>query len=627
MKTNFVMSALFALLVGCNSFDSENASLDTAVKGKVFTNKEGQLCYNVTRNGATIIETSVLGLDVDGEKLGENVTITSSKPVVKESVFEWNGVKNEVNLKYSAQSFLVTQNESGKTWTLESRTFNDGFAFRYVVESPKSQVIKKELTTWTIPVETNIWHHINQPQYEKYWGKNKLPEIEKGYNSQLPITLELPDNSYAAITEAGGFTHSGLSLTYDGTQEIGSFYAGNKNGWTVKGAIKTPWRIIMTGPSLNDLVNCDIVPAVSPAPDKTLFPEGSKTDWIKPGRSLWQWWGYWNAGTEWKKQQWFVDQAAELGCQYYMVDEGWEQKKQGWITETRTSWEALKELSDYAKTKDVKLLVWRSWYANTKKEWPGLETFEQRKDFFENCVKAGVYGAKIDFLGSESVARRTYVRDVLKEAAGYKLLINFHGSPKPTGENRTYPNEVTREGIKGLEHNKWSEVPPTHYATTQFTRLLAGHGDFTPTTFQPEFLKGTTCTLQLASAITYTSSVLHWADKPDVYLASSAVDLIRTMPTTWDETKVLPGSKIGDLSVFARRKGKDWYVAVINGAAKRSYTLDLSFLGEGNYSTTIFKDVATDNTKMASEETTVTSSTKIKVELNAGGGFVAVIKQ
>jgi alpha-glucosidase len=129
------------------------------------------------------------------------------------------------------------------------------------------------------------------------------------------------------------------------------------------------------------------------------------------------------------------------------------------------------------------------------------------------------------------------------DAAEYKLMVNFHGANKPTGEPRTYPNEMTREGILGLEYNKWSDIPPSHYATLPFTRYLAGHGDFTPCTFNPEKLKGTTVSLQLASTVVFTSPLMHWADQWKFYLASPAVDVIKQIPSVWEETWSCPAAR------------------------------------------------------------------------------------
>jgi alpha-glucosidase len=254
----------------------------------------------------------------------------------------------------------------------------------------------------------------------------------------------------------------------------------------------------------------------------------------------------------------------------------------------------------------------------------GLDDPESRRDFFRRCKAAGAVGIKIDHMDSESKQMIDFYPDVLKDTADAQLMVDFHGANKPTGESRTYPHEVTREGVRGLEYNKWSALPPAHYASLPFTRFLAGHGDFTPCTFNVEMLKGTTFALQLASAICYTSPVMFYADKPELYLASPAVDVFQAIPSVWDETRVLLGSAIGELAVMARRRGDTWFVGIINGGAGRTYDLNLSFLGDGSYAAVQLADDANRPDALVRTEATVQASSSLGVRLNAGGGFVGM---
>jgi alpha-glucosidase len=253
----------------------------------------------------------------------------------------------------------------------------------------------------------------------------------------------------------------------------------------------------------------------------------------------------------------------------------------------------------------------------------GIDTAEERLAFFKRCREVGVAGVKIDFMDAESKDVIDFYTAALKDAAEYKLMINFHGANKPTGEARTWPNEITREGVRGLEYNKWSALPPQHYAALPFTRYLAGHGDFTPCTFNPDMLKATTVTMQLATAIVYTSPLLHWADKPHFYLNSPAVDLIKQIPSTWDQTIVLADSKIGELAAFARRKDDVWFVGIINAGPERQYDLNLSFLDEGEYNAVLVRDRTDNPADITVENNTVNCEQKLTVEMCLGGGFVA----
>jgi alpha-glucosidase len=232
----------------------------------------------------------------------------------------------------------------------------------------------------------------------------------------------------------------------------------------------------------------------------------------------------------------------------------------------------------------------------------------------------------LDFMDSESKAVIDFYTAVLEEAAEYELMVDFHGANKPTGESRPYPNEMTREGIRGLEYNKWSALPAAHYATLPFTRLLAGHGDFTPCTFNPEMLKGTTFALQLATAICYTSPLMFYADEPERYLRTPAVDVIKAIPSVWDETIVLPGSELGRLAAIARRRGPVWFVGLINGGAARRYELDLDFLGEGRFQSVQLGDNPTRADDLIRSTSVVSASTSLAVAMNAGGGSVVMLR-
>ncbi len=630
MKTTLLFITTLSASIGTIAIAQahEITSPSGKVKADISVNQQGNLVYHLNRGETPIILESAMGMEINGTKLGQGVTMVPLKAQTHTGNFPWLGTSSQVENNYVSRSFNVTHTKSSKTWKLETRCYDTGFAFRYVIDGKGTQKVERESTTWQLPKDAELWHRINAASFQTHWKKLKAAEIKKDFNAQLNVTIHFADGTYGSLNEAGSFDFSGASLKCHGTNELTTVFNDDKEGWEIKGNVVTPWRIIMTGPDLNTLVNCNLPAAVCDAPDEKLFPKGCHTDWIQPGRSLWQWWGYWNPGTLWEKQRWFVDNAAALGCEYYLVDEGWEHPAQGWITENRTAWQALKELADYAKTRGVKLLVWRSYPSSKTAYFVGMETPEKRTHFFKNCQKAGVYGCKLDFLNHEGVELRTFMHDALKEAAKYHQTVNFHGAPKPMGEARTYPNEVSREGVIGLEHNKWETIPRKHYATTPFTRFLAGYADFTVTTFQPDFIKGTTSTLQLATAVVYTSPALHWADKPQYFLRSPAVDLIRSMPTTWDETIVLPCSEIGKIAAYARRKGQDWYVAYINGSDDEvKQTLKLSFLGKGNFTTTLFQDVAGDPVALGKESQTSNQQEKINLKMSPGGGFVAVFRK
>jgi alpha-glucosidase len=274
----------------------------------------------------------------------------------------------------------------------------------------------------------------------------------------------------------------------------------------------------------------------------------------------------------------------------------------------------------YSAKQNVKIWLWKA-YPGRKVE-PGLEDRKARWDFFKKCSDAGVVGVKIDFFNSEAQQILAFYQGALKDAAKLHLMLDFHGADKPTGQSRTWPNEVSREGIRGLENQTdW----PAHNTTLPFTRYLAGHGDYTPLSFRQDLIKGTTLTHQVASVITFTSPFMCLGVDPEKLLTSPVKDVIVHMPTTWDETIVLPQSVVGKLTVYARRKGQKWYLAVMNGDDAKEVNIRLSFLAGGSYNATVMHDDDDSPEKCKIEKKTVTKNEVVKLNFKSGGGEVMVL--
>jgi alpha-glucosidase len=603
-------------LSGCQS--AFEAPSDT-VSAHVYTTTDGHLVYHIKRNGTTIVKESSLGITVDGVDLGNNVKLGPAVVTKVDETYQTRGVHSVAVNTYTSAVVPVTHLPSKTRYRVETRTFNDGFAYHIIVPGQGQHTVHHETIHWNLPEGSMIWYQPNTENYEDIYRKERLEEIQKDTNLALPVTIELVDGTYAAITEAAVFHYSGSSLRATGQNTLIGTFLDDAAGFQIKGTITTPWRVTMTGPTLNDLVNSDIVSNLCPAPDTQLFPNGMQTEWIQPGRSLWHWFSTENPSYEEHKQ--WVDAAAQMGFEYYLVDESWGH----WKNEDQDKWDLLEAFVDHADQRNVGIWVWKAY--PDRNQVPGIFEKQPRMEFFRRCGQIGVKGIKMDFMETESKALIDFYENALQETAELELMVNFHGANKPTGESRTYPNEMTREGVRGLEWNKWSDLPAHHYASLPFTRFLAGHGDFTPCTLDPALLKGTTVSLQLANAIVYTSPVLHWADRPELYLESPALDIIKRIPSTWDETLVLKNSQIGELAAFARRKGNDWFVGIINGGKQTEYSLDLAFLGEGPYQSVTVSDTIGTPAGMNVENRTFERTDTITVKMDAGGGFVATFHQ
>jgi alpha-glucosidase len=265
-----------------------------------------------------------------------------------------------------------------------------------------------------------------------------------------------------------------------------------------------------------------------------------------------------------------------MGFEYSTIDDGWK--------DWPDPWETVTSLCDHGKTKNVGVWVW----VHSKDIMDPANEYQQMRDYFDKVAATKCVGLKIDFMNGESKELVDFEIAVLRNSAAKKLMINFHGCHASTGEERTYPNEMTREGIRGIEVNKMKEgpLPASHNAALPFTRFVVGHADYTPVLFTNP--GPTTWAHQVATLITFTSALQTYAEHPNTMMNApilkEAFPMMRTIPPVWDETRVLQGSEIGKMSVMARRSGDVWFVGILNGESMaKEYVLDLSFLGEGDF--------------------------------------------
>jgi len=576
----------------------------------------GRLAYTVTLGTAPVIESSAAGIVVDGINLGDDVEAGKAEPYRVNESYPWNGPHAIAVDRCNGLRIALLHRRSHTAYTLEVRAYNDGVAFRYVVPGEGTRV-PDEATAFRPPEGSTLWYHGLEDHYEAQHARKSLRAVPPGGWLAPPVTFELPRGAgFASITEGGLRHYSGMVLQGDGAGTLlarlghavpasypfrlryGQDVKRMKESAVITGTIVTPWRIVMAGADLNALVNCDIVHNVSAAPDPKLFPEGMKTAWIRTGRSLWS---YLDGGANTPDgMKEFSRLAAELGFEYNLLEGFWSK----W-TEAE-----LRDVVDYSRQRGVGLILWK--HSNQ------LRTPQSQREFFEMCRRAGVAGAKIDFFDHEHKEVIELYEQLARMASEYRLVVDFHGANKPTGLERTYPNIIGYEGIRGMEMG-----PPyaMHEVTLPFTRMLAGLADYTPTHFGARKLADTTWAHQVANAILLTAPLLVYAAHPANLLANPAAGIIRSIPSTWDETVVLPASQIGEVAAFARRKGSTWFLAVNNGPIGRTVRVDLSFLGEGSYSSTLVRDQPEpDEVKI--EHSTLRAADSLYIRMHSGGGFV-----
>lgn len=576
-----------------------------------------QLMLQAMLGKQPVLLPSPIGITIGEHELGKKTKIVGMEEYAGDSSYPWIGNTRTLRDHFKGWKIRLQSEGIPGTWILDLRAYDDGIAWRYIVPGNGQRKVNGEATSFVLPERSTYWSHHNTGNYEanylRFTTENKAPTRQ----ITMPVTVELPGGGYACITEADMFGYSGMSLGPRG-RALSAIFEDDPKGWTMEGEITSPWRIVIAAKDLTDLVNQSIVYNLAPAPDPALFPQGAKTDWIKPGRAFWTWgFGQWDTA-QWDGIRGFVDDAAKLGCEYYTIDDPWREPKMGWHRNGKDEWAGLKEVCDYAATKKVKIMVWE--------HWERLRELTQREEFFRKVAEAGAVGVKIDFMDSESQERLAFFKSCLEIGARHKILINFHGANKPAGEERTYPHWLTREAIYGMEQG--GNIARSHLAALPFTRLVTGPADFTPMAFRRGPMGKTTAGSQMATAVAYNSPLNHWADSADSYLAQpeEVQAFIRTKPVLWDELRVLPGSKIGEIAALARRSGDRWWIAVINGSdSKKDYPLTLDFIESGDWKQTSYSDSPESKTKLVIGQGAVKSGGRVAVSMEPGGGFVMIL--
>jgi hypothetical protein len=367
-----------------------------------------------------------------------------------------------------------------------------------------------------------------------------------------------------------------------------------------RGALATPWRTMVVG-DLATVTGSDLVTDLAP-PSKV-----ADTSWIKPGVGAWSWWSEGGSPGDLGRQKAYVDFASAQGWEYSVVDSGW-----------NASW--MPELVQYAAARDVKIWIWVRW-----------QTLDQQSEIdrlFAQYKSWGVVGLKIDFPESDGQDRMRWYDLVLAGTAKYRLMLNFHGCTIPRGTERTWPQVLGFEAVRGGEGTRPNPTrvpyPTTHYTTMPFTRNLAGSMDWTPVTFSGVRLNSDAA--ELALGIVYENGIQHFADSPSSYEAHPlALRLLRSVPSAWDETKLVDGLP-ADRAVLARRSGADWFVGAITSGDARTLTVPLSFLDGGDWVADLYHDGA-DNRTMVLDTSTVTAGSTLSVPVVANGGFALHLRR
>ncbi|WP_207515631.1 glycoside hydrolase family 97 protein [Longitalea luteola] len=580
----------------------------------------GKLMYALKAGTKMLLSPAPLGIQLQTRTIGMNGKRLAlhRRYTVNETRSSRLNNSRAVN-HYNGYCITVQQNDI--TDTIEFRLFDQGCAFRYLPVIPASTKVQQELTSFTLPAHAGVWYFERNSDwklksYAGLWMRtdvSQLPAVSgQGPIQGKPLVITLPSDKYMVLTEAALHDYSGMRLKAVGNNTLQVNFTEAAAGFPVSPGSRTPWRVILYATGLNELVNNTVIENLNPLPDRALFADKA---YIKPGKAVWSWITRNEHYLDPAEEKQFIDAANALHFDYTLIDDGWE-------TIWKNKWQTLQQLCDYARKKQVGVWVWKH-----SKE---ILDPQQRDRFLDSIRLAGAVGLKTDFMNSEARSLIDFEIGLLKAAAQRKLMVVFHGCQAPTGESVTYPNEMSREGIRGMELNIMNEpIPAWHNAALPFTRFLCGHGDYTPGFFTKR--AQTTNTHQLALLYLFNSPFQCLAENPGTLLHdpiyAPILPLLRTLPVTWDETRVLPGSSIGALAAFARRKGKDWYVAVINGTDSAiTYTLQPSFLPKKKkWKARVVTDAAGD-TGFESVDMLLQATQQKQFPLQAAGGLVIHIK-
>jgi alpha-glucosidase len=593
-----------------------------------------------------------------GEVLGKNVKIISSKKTTIDRVID--------AIAYKKKTIVDQYNELTLNFTgdygIVFRAYNDGVAYRFFTNKKVSLVIQSEQAEFNFDKDYKVFiPHTSDLRggerytcsFEEFYTETSLSKINKDTLGYLPLLVELNNNKKAVLLEAdvqdypGMFvqvnqqTQYGIKGTfapYPLEEALGGFNRINymvtkRAGYMAKvnGTRKFPWRIIVVSEQDKDLLNNDMVQKLS-EPNKI-----ENTSWIKPGKVAWDWWNDWNitnvdfkAGVNTPTYKYYIDFASANHIEYIVLDEGW---SDDWDLNKLNTNIDLKDLLAYAKQKNVGLILWSTWYALSR-DIDGLCT---------KYAAMGVKGFKVDFLDRDDQKMIASCYEMAAIAATHQLLLDFHGMFKPQGLQRTWPNVINFEAVRGMEWMKWSadERVPRHEVSIPFIRMMAGPLDYTPGAMRNAtkgnaranhslpMSMGTRCH-QIAMYIVYEAPLQMLADNPTAYMKEQAcTDFIAKIPTTFNETVALDG-KLGEYVAIARRKENSWYVGMMSNWDARAMTIDLSFLGEGNYEAEIFEDginADRDATDYKREVIKVTAKDRLTVKMGSGGGWAAIIRK
>jgi len=620
--------------------------------------------WSVRHSGQAVLAPSMLALNLEGGDVldGRTGPVKATRETKDEWISALHYKKDSIRNRYNQLTLTFPKGGYGIIF----RVYDDGAAYRWVTSRKDSLTIRSEKAEFNFPADEKAWiPYVNDPSpdiyttsFENFYRPMRLSEFRKDTLAFLPVLVDLGNGQKAGILEAdleeypgmfvgagsggaadpggsfglvGRFAPYPLEERQGGHNQLQSLVTRRADYIAVTaGSRSYPWRIIVCTDHDRELADNDMVYRLA-SPSRV-----ADTSWIRPGKVAWDWWNDWNishvnfrAGINTDTYKYYIDFAADNHIGYILLDEGWSDPTDLMKIVPEID---LPAIIGYARERNVG--VWL---------WAGARPLGQKmEEVMSYYSQMGIRGFKVDFMNRDDQGMVRFYYRAAKEAAAHRLMMDFHGAYKPTGLQRTFPNVMNFEGVRGMENEKWSNDDfPGYDVSIPFIRMLAGPLDYTPgamknynkTNFRPIFSEpesqGTRCH-QLAMYVIYEAPFSMLSDNPTSYRREpESVRFITGVPTVFNETRALDGS-VGEYVAIARRKGDEWYVGAMTNWSPRDLTLDLSFLPAGSYQASVMRDginADRDGTDYVAETVPVTRDSKLAIHLAPGGGWVAKISR
>lgn len=639
------------LLLGSAGYAQKTISVkspDGQIRLTVRVDRQSLPTYNVFYRNTQLVDGGRMGFVFDSGEFGRG--LKTGRIEHRSGVERYDliaGKSSHVEEAYNEAVIPLLENAAPhRRIDLVVRAFDDGAAFRYVFpeqEGWNSYVMHDELTTFDLagnPKALTMYLGSYTTSHEGFYTQTDYEHLDEGKLMEMPTLFTYPDGTVMAVTEAAIRDYAGLYLS----KEQGSLRGKlsplpGQQREKVRASLphRSPWRVMMIGPEVGRLIASNLLTNLN---DPCAVAD---TTWIRPGKTTFTWWNgcvapdtTFLAGNNFPTNKYYIDFAARSGLDFHSI---YGYAEQPWYYDPNMNFESpspeadimkplrtldMPYICNYAASQGVGIHLWVNW----------RPLYEQLDEALARFEEWGVKGMMVDFMDRDDQQMIRIQEEILAKSAAHKIFVQFHGSSKPSGLNRTYPNEFTREGTRNYECYKWSvDMGADLDIAIPFTRLLAGATDYHLGGFRAvpkeklqirysnPWVTNTRCHM-LGMYVVLESYLGMVCDTPQAYEGQPGFEFIRKVPTTWDET-VVPAASVMEYACVARRKGADWWVGAINNSTPREVVLTADFLGDGEYTAEIYADTdetAADPNRLEKQTVSLRKGDKLPLRMADSGG-------